>query len=234
VDFGSIPDALRRLREADPPPQVFGAGLHRFALNPRLPEAEVAAFERAHGIRLPEDYRRFLTEVGNGGAGPHYGLFPLGWHLAMRSLEPWRAGDGSVGIPSQPFRHSRRWNRVAGKPDEDAVPASEYDAAMDEWQVAYFDCRLMDGAVPLANLGCGLSEWLVVTGLEAGTVWGDYRADETGICPLGVGELARVGFAAWYLSWLDEALAALEGRPPALPRPRFMAPREPSLFNGLE
>lgn len=191
----------------------MGPGLHGFALNPPLPKADVAAFEREHGVQLPADYRRFLTVVGNGGAGPHQGLFPLGQHMVMRRLEPRRAGGGSVGIPSQPFRHSRRWNRVAGKPDADAIPASECDAAMEAWQAAYFDCRLMDGAVPLADLGCGLSEWLVGTGPEAGSVWGDYRADERGIVLLGIGELPCVGLAAWYLSWLDEALAALDGHP---------------------
>jgi len=37
----------------------------------------LAAFESANRIRLPNDYRRFLAIVGNGGAGPFYGLAPL-------------------------------------------------------------------------------------------------------------------------------------------------------------
>jgi hypothetical protein len=42
-----------------------------------LPLAEVKAFESVHRINLPTDYRCFLTTVGNGGAGPYYGLAPL-------------------------------------------------------------------------------------------------------------------------------------------------------------
>jgi hypothetical protein len=38
----------------------------------------LVAFEVAHRVTLPQEYRRFLGTVGNGGAGPFYGLEPLG------------------------------------------------------------------------------------------------------------------------------------------------------------
>lgn len=37
----------------------------------------MAAFERLCGISLPADYRAFITSLGDGGAGPGYGLLPL-------------------------------------------------------------------------------------------------------------------------------------------------------------
>lgn len=77
-EIAELGDMLRRLRAADPNFRVFGSAEHRYRLGPTLSEDELAAFESANRIRLPEDYRRFLAEVGNGGAGPYYGLEPLG------------------------------------------------------------------------------------------------------------------------------------------------------------
>jgi hypothetical protein len=74
TDIAELYDMLQRLRAADTTLRVFGARQHRYALGPTLPDGELAAFESANGIRLPNDYRRFLGQLGNGGAGPFYGL----------------------------------------------------------------------------------------------------------------------------------------------------------------
>jgi hypothetical protein len=37
----------------------------------------LAAFESTNRIGLPNDYRQFLAMIGNGGAGPFYGLARL-------------------------------------------------------------------------------------------------------------------------------------------------------------
>lgn len=76
-DIAPLGDMLRRLQVADIGFRVFGSEQHRYRLGPTLSEAELAAFESGNGIRLPEDYRQFLSAVGNGGAGPFYGLEPL-------------------------------------------------------------------------------------------------------------------------------------------------------------
>src|SRR5258708_5365552 len=69
---------LTALASQDPKHQLFGASYHRYELGPPLPEKRLSAMEREYGARLPEDYRHFLLELGNGGAGPYYGLFRLG------------------------------------------------------------------------------------------------------------------------------------------------------------
>lgn len=55
----------------------FACWSHAHLFNPVLPLAEAAAWEELAKAALPEDYRTYLTQLGNGGAGPAYGLFPL-------------------------------------------------------------------------------------------------------------------------------------------------------------
>jgi hypothetical protein len=76
-NIAELAGMLRELRATDPSFRVFGSKQHRYSLGPALTESELAAFERANRMALPKDYRRFLAMVGNGGAGPFYGLAPL-------------------------------------------------------------------------------------------------------------------------------------------------------------
>ena len=84
--------------------KCFGSQAHAFRLNPPIAEAEVHRFEHRHGISLPDDYRAFLIQAGNGGAGPYYGLLPLdNWNDAARD-----AIGGLPGSPvSAPARHAK-------------------------------------------------------------------------------------------------------------------------------
>jgi hypothetical protein len=77
-DIAELGELLRRLRATDTGFRVFGSGQHRYRLGPTLAEGELKAFESANRVRLPEDYRWFLAVIGNGGAGPFFGLAPLG------------------------------------------------------------------------------------------------------------------------------------------------------------
>ncbi len=73
----ALGELLDRLRRADRDFRVFGSTHHRYKVGARLSDAELDGFEAAHGLKLPGDYRSFLSTVGNGGAGPCYGLEPL-------------------------------------------------------------------------------------------------------------------------------------------------------------
>ena len=104
LDPGKVTTSLAKLRPFSD--RVFGAGEHCFKLNAPPSEQEVQRFEALHRIQLPPDYRRFITIIGNGGAGPTYGFFPLGLMDHVFGLEPWIKTEGLVGVLSEPFRHN--------------------------------------------------------------------------------------------------------------------------------
>lgn len=187
---------------------VFGSSTHGFKLKPTLSEGVVAEFELRHGVRLPEDYRQFITRIGSGGAGPYYGLFQFGQMDDGHDFRDWQEGDGFVGFLGDKFPHSDSWNDLAGEPDESLADSDE-----DEYwrQVEVFEGRYfaaLDGAIPICHLGCALRHWLVITGPEAGNVWADDRADRGGLSPIINSERGRTTFFEWYRAWLDEALAS--------------------------
>src|SRR5450755_2429190 len=137
LDASRILHTLAELRSA--PPRVFGADVHLCRLNPAAAEVEILAFEQARKITLPPDFREFLTGVGDGGAGPSYGIFPLGHADCNFDLRPWRDIDGIVGDLSVPFPLDYEWNDLTGMPaDEVTGPErSEYDRQMIAFEKTY-------------------------------------------------------------------------------------------------
>ena len=66
-----------RLKELDREFEEFGADEHQYEYNPVIPLSEVRAFEERCDVKLPKGYVEFLTQVGNGGAGPAYGFYSI-------------------------------------------------------------------------------------------------------------------------------------------------------------
>ena len=201
-----IKRAIAALKKRDKAFDLFGADFHEYELNPPLTEADVAAFEQRYAIRLPADYRGFLIFVGNGGAGPHYGLFRLGETEGSDGTSlPWKEGIYDSAL-RQPWPHRTAWNlREMGEAIL-ALPDEAKYSARKEWSARYGDPALVAGAFPICNLGFGLRDWLVVTGPEAGNVWRDSRMDARGLIPYEREDGHRWTFMDWYLHWLNGAL----------------------------
>lgn len=73
-DAKNIKELMKTMRVRDPNLRVSGASQHKYHLGPTLTEDELTAFEQTHQVTLPADYRLFLKEIGNGCAGPSYGV----------------------------------------------------------------------------------------------------------------------------------------------------------------
>lgn len=75
MDINLIKEKLRFLQ--DNPNKLNKITPKEFFLNPPIPESEVFYIERNLRIRFPENYRDFITKIGNGCSGPNYGLLSL-------------------------------------------------------------------------------------------------------------------------------------------------------------
>jgi hypothetical protein len=167
-----VVDPLRRIE----------AKLQRTSLKLRKPlrEPRVLAFEERHRITLPEGYRRFLIEIGDGGPGPPlYGLVPLGREDRLPFRPEFMRGRQRLTFVTLPFPFTRTWIWEDGeRSDEGNVE-----------QVGH-------GSLYLGTDGCGIEWRLIVTGPERGTIW---NFSDVGISPTE----PKRDFLRWYEDWLD-------------------------------
>ncbi|MEU5214406.1 SMI1/KNR4 family protein [Streptomyces sp. NPDC020742] len=198
--------------------RVFGYYGHGFALADPLTAEELADLEGWLGVRLPEEYRDFLRQVGAGGAGPAYGVFPV--RRAADGGWQWVGDGGDLTAPgrlAEPFSttgpDAARFTALeAERPlEEDFSDEDAYDEAQDAWWQRWEALRWSEdrtvGAICLCHTGCAERRWLVVSGPERGRVWADARCDDVDLEPLRVGPERDepATFASWYLEWLAEA-----------------------------
>ncbi|MER6211811.1 SMI1/KNR4 family protein [Streptomyces sp. NPDC001642] len=158
--------------------ECFGADVHRYELAPALPESEIRAFEETHGVDLPGEYRSFLAEVGDGPAGPGYGLMPLAVPRADAG-EEW-AADDEWEQDRQPGRLAGAFPLTGPLPGRIGSPARE----------------LTLGTLMLADEGCGIHVRLVLNGPRRGEIW-RLDPDWGGFVPVSA------GFRDWYAGWLQ-------------------------------
>jgi len=184
--IGILAEKLRELASQDSEFKVFGASTfgtgHHYRLNPPIDLRDLAAFEAEFTVELPADYRDFLLRVGNGGAGPNYGLYSLDGAVTDAP------GHKSRDFLAAPFRLTTAFNPYS----EDA---SHEDLFGDQW---------ICGSVILSHQGCGYFDRLVITGPQRGQVWTDGRVGDQGIFPL------QCDFYEWYDHWLADSLDSLQ------------------------
>ncbi|MEV0136629.1 hypothetical protein AB0H83_50425 [Dactylosporangium sp. NPDC050688] len=183
VRLGRIAGKLAAARAMPVPPKAFGVEAHGFVLGAPLPEAVVAEFEKRHEVTLPPAFRLFVTELGNGGAGPGYGLCRLAPSCCV-------------------YRRSVHLARPSPY-----LPGPRY---FGDWVQRYEDPpgtggSFLRGTLEVAHHGCSLGTRLVVTGPARGRL---FNLDTEG--PIGPYVVEDADFLAWYERWLDEAVAGYD------------------------
>ena len=217
-----IKQKLEELKALDTELGIFGASSHKYDLNPVINEQEIGEFEQRFSCKLPASYKLFLTTLGNGGAGPSYGLFPLGFMDEGFDIARW--SDDCVN-PDKPFKFTDYFNDTSmlsrGAPEESEFSdIDEYESAYDQWmdenyeelQMEYWLKHALDGAIPICHHGCANRSWLVVSeGKEYGNIWNDDTPDEGGVYPEKIGDQQRISFDQWYLDWLVKSIKEIKG-----------------------
>jgi WD40 repeat protein len=162
---GDVTERLQRIR--------LKIAKRELKLQPPAELSEVEAIEALCGVTLPLGFRRFVTEIGNGGGGPPaYGLVPLleSVKLYCQALQP--------QVPF-PFTEGCFWE------DEEEARRTELTEA-----------SLYKGFLYLGTDGCGMDWVLITSGTERGQVW---QITEMGAHPV----TPRRDFLSWYEYWVD-------------------------------
>lgn len=211
---------LALMSERDPDRQEFGAEDHQYKLNAPVDPVTLARAEELIGGRLPEDYREFLL-LGNGGAGPYYGVLPLEESLAR--IEEMYGDLTSLGQDS-PLSETVDFGKLCNSPpdwrDHLARAAADpaYAACYDEQQIVYLSEPWCNGKLPIVDYGCGDYFFLIVRGPMRGTVWYDSLASTSGLFDM------HTAFMPFYKRWLDDTQKRLA-------RQDFSTP-EPEVYGG--
>lgn len=177
---------------------LLGEEKHGYRLAAPAAPAEIAAFESAHGARLPEDHRRFLLGLGASGAGPYWGLMPL---------DQW--ADAAAGLWSG--RHTVTGDFLARPCPLVAAAALPPGDDPDAWLPAVggpgWEARMdagawnpYQGSLAVADQGSGAYAVLIVTGEGRGRVANvTHELAQPSLAP-------HASFLSWYEGWLDRVL----------------------------
>lgn len=178
--------------------EMFGASKHQYLLNPPIRKSFVRGVEERYGFRLPEDYFYFITEVGDGGAGPDYGIISFA-ELVEQKTDP-RAEAYAADYRRSLAKEFTPRPMRADEVDEYAIVAKKYYEENPEQYFVYDefdddDLCITNGFFLLGTHGCQWDFGMVISGERRGQI---FDMDNEG----AYGFVA-CSFAEFYQNWLD-------------------------------
>ena len=177
--------------------KVFGANRHEYVISRPASEVQIKNFENRYGIELPQSYKSFVSRVGNGGisamnsgAGPYYGIFPLGSHLS--ELTDYPEDFLSKDCILHPDMTDDEWKELIRKIEEnEEISDADFDIERG---------KIFGGILPIGSQGCTFIHGLVINGPNKGRVLNldiDYQKPQFTF---------EENFLDWYERWLDEVI----------------------------
>lgn len=189
---------LEQARRMDPKLEMFGASAHQYRLGSPVDLAFVLSTEEAYHFRFPKDYVQFITEVGDGGAGPGYGLYPFGYYRTeAKSAKEAKAREMYLrGL-------GKKLHLLPIKPewlDDFCVPKEKYEKNPEKYLRGGRGSFNWDNGTPygffhLGTYGCWRNFGLITAGKRYGQV---FIHDTEGAF-----EPEADSFQIFYQNWLD-------------------------------
>ncbi len=156
----TIKENWLKLAAKDKNHEAIGAYEHQYALGEPLSLDDIKANEANFNINYPEEYRRYITEVSNGGPSPYNGFYPL-----ASGLEPFDYENYSY-IKNNPDHYSR----IFPFNNSDVIDFLIKDSS-GEQAPPFIMNQTHGGYLFLAEYGCGGFFIMPIQGEQAGTVW---------------------------------------------------------------
>ncbi|BDD10825.1 hypothetical protein FUAX_32570 [Fulvitalea axinellae] len=193
-----IKSKLPKAAKADPDLKVFGADSHNYSLGSPANAEDVMAFEKKYSVSLPDCFKAFILQVGNGGsgfqtsgAGPFYGIYPFDkgvGYLMYDDIEMYLKKDCTLwpGITDED------WEKISEKAESDDISDDEYEEEIG---------RIYGGILPIGSQGCTYLHGMVLAGKYRGKV---VNMDMDFQKPRFTFE---DNFLDWYERWLDEVIS---------------------------
>lgn len=194
-----IKDKLVDAKKADKSLKVFGAERHKYVVKESTTLQAVKAFEKKYSIELPDCYKAFILEVGNGGigfqnsaAGPYYGIYPFGENineLVYENVEKYLKQE-CVIVPKMTDEFWESLIKIIEAKEN--ILDEDYDTALG---------NLWAGILPIGSQGCTYLHGIILNGPFKGRV---VNLDIDRQKPQFAYER---NFLDWYERWLDEVIS---------------------------
>lgn len=199
IQIQRIKGKLLEAKKADKNLKVFGSERHKYIVNKPTTLKSVIEFETKYSISLPECYKAFVLEIGNGGigwqnsaAGPFFGIYPFGENikeLIYENTESYLKNECII----VPKMTDDFWKSLTKNIDEnERISDEDYGIELG---------KLWAGILPIGSQGCSYLHGIVLNGQFKGRV---VNLDMDRQKPQFAYES---NFLDWYERWLDEIIS---------------------------
>ena len=165
---------------------IGGNYVHMHLFRPVVDPEELELWEELIGFTLPEDYRCYLTCLGNGGAGPYYGVNPFPFLLTdeyqKESIYTWGQEQRFHDLAKRRYKYELQntfvlYEKYCSRTTEtEQMDYNSFEEMLwnkEEHEV--YEVLYEHGLLSVADVGCGGEIGLLLNGSHRGYVRGISR-----------------------------------------------------------